>query len=206
MGLKFTELTQKERDILIPHLKLNLPDSYHDADKLEILKKPLAFYDGWVLIDITPSDTINSKHVFCCGNFRSVDFIFIDWQVETIYALNDKARLSLTSGTVLNYLKFFLEFTRGAHGRFRLVESADDFQWREEPPLSARKAISNMIKMPSVIGYEKDSNLFMLSFHILFQNHLFSCQASIDKKGHVNILERILQVEDIPLLDDVVTQ
>lgn len=202
--MKFKSLTSDEQQILAPSFKLQMAPPYQDMAGLEILKRDVAFYPGWQFLDISPKERIRDTHIYAL--VKGDDMMVLDWSAERIYAINTQAGLELTKANIASYLTFFLNYTRGAGGRMRLVESVDDFRWREEPPLSARKAIAGMIRPVTVIGHQEDENSYLLKFHVLFQNHLFACEAQVSDLGRVELLDRELQVEDIPLLDDVIGQ
>jgi len=84
------------------------------------------------------------------------------------------------------------------------VENVDDLNWRDDPPPSARKAVSELID-PLILEKE-DKDAFYLRGCMMFKDSLFKSLIKVESDGMVSLHEEELLVEDMPVLDDVFGQ
>jgi hypothetical protein len=204
MSDKFFTLEPSEKKELQDLLKDQLPPGYHDLQKYDILKGHLRFYPGWWYAEMFKAD--GDRKTVLSALYSEEEAILLDYQSRTIYELNNKIPVKLSAGNVCEYVEFFFDHTRGPEGRMIVINNTDQFQWREEPPLAVRKALASVIHPMSVSAWDERENKFEVSAHLLFRNHLFNTLIHIDRHGRVDIQDRVLQVEDMPVMDDVIGQ
>ena len=130
----------------------------------------------------------------------------LDWNPQTIYTINQDIPVNLTVRNVCKYLEFFFQYTRGPEGRMVIVNNSDHFQWREEPPLTVRKTLASVIQPSMVVSWDEDENTYEVNAFLMFKNHLFNALIQIDRNGVIEILDRSVQVEDMPLINDLINQ
>lgn len=175
-----------------------------DPIETTILAWDIPFYAGYRLLDISDHSSmpVLKRFVLYAPNEQTV----IDWQNETIYALNQKLPIQLDESNIIDYVIFFFTYVRGKHGRFLIVENIDDIAWKDEPPPNARKAISKMIKAVQLSDDKPEKGTFKLSACMMFKDSLFQSEIIVQSDGHVSMNSEELLIEDMPVLDDVLGQ
>lgn len=171
-----------------------------------VKKHDLSFYDEYDLFQLTDFESIPNVIKYVLVNKFS-DFghsqkvIPITWTNEPIYRLNLSAPLILNEETVIDYVKFFFHYVRGRHGRFLLVEHVDDVNWKETPPPTARKAITEIVEPIQII--KKDENhKFTLRCNMVFKDSLFKSNVLVDDEGKVSLHDEEILVEGMPVILD----
>lgn len=173
------------------------------VENTEILAKELSFYPGYQLLDIHLKDSVPALHRYVIFGPDQVEII--DWSNEPIYILNEKVPITLNEDNVRQYVRFFFSMVKGKHGLFRITQSTEDIEWREDPPPSARKAIGSMIEPLSVNSVNDDGD-FELSMCLMFKDSLFKSDVLVKKNGLVEMKNERLLVESMPVLDEVMAQ
>lgn len=185
-------------DVVNPRLDL----APLDAAQTVVLGVKLPFYKGYHFLDVSDYGQVPAARVFALYNPKTKDAVVLNWTNEPIYKLNAAAPITLTEKTVVDYVRFFLSYVRGKHGRFIPVENVDDVSWREDPPPAARRAISKMIAPVTLEEHEK-GGFYKLKACMMFRDSLFRADITVTPDGHVAITNEELLIEDMPVLDDV---
>jgi hypothetical protein len=129
----------------------------------------------------------------------------LDWGNAAIYKLNKSVPIALNEETMVDYIRFFFTYVRGSHGRFIVIDSVDDIDWKEEPAAAGRKALGKMIEPLRLKAQQADgTNIFILS--IIFKDSLFQAEAHLAPDGSLSLRNEELLVEDIPVADDLFGQ
>lgn len=159
----------------------------------------LPFYDGYQFFQLTDFNTVPNvrKYVF----YKPGDVVPVTWTNQPIYDLNERAPILIDETTVIEYAKFFFNYVRGRHGRFVIVESVDDLDWREAPPLQARKALQDMIAPVDIVSRTEDA--FVMIANMVFKDSLFKTMITISKSGKVSLSNEEILVEGMPVLVDL---
>jgi hypothetical protein len=183
-------------EILKPHL-----DAPFSAEALRIMIHDLPFYPGHFIAEIA-SHAVHPpvlRHAVCD---KKGGVVMLDWTAAPIQRLNREAPLRLNEKTISSYVRFYLMHTRGRHGRFLIIDTVDDIDWREEPAPSGRKAIAKMIEPMRLFSAGDDgSYIFLLT--LAFRDSLFQAKARIEKDGALTLFDEELLIEDIPIADDL---
>lgn len=201
----FTKLDTIEAQTLLADLNPRIEGSPYDAEKATILSAPVSFYPGHQFVEISDHTTMPARKttlIYKTGQASTA--VLLDWTNGPIYALNDNAPLTLNENTVNDYVRFFFSYVRGRHGRFVIIESVDEISWKEEPPANARKAVGSLIAPLHLYSVDNDGT-YRLSARMLFKDSLFKTDIIVDNQGHINLEDEELVIEDIPVVDEVLT-
>jgi hypothetical protein len=199
----YTKIEETAAADLIARVNPHLHAAPFDPATATVLTHPVTFYPGYTYADITHHGTLpplNARVIF-----SDSDTILLDTTNAPIFTLNKKAPIRLTDQNVADYVRFFFSHVRGAHGRFLMIDTVDDIDWKEEPPPSARKAIGKMLTGLQVTGRSPEGD-FILSANMIFKNALFGAKVHVSATGDVTMSDEELLVEDMPVLEDTIGQ
>lgn len=179
-------------------------DVTYDPAKTGVMIHHLSFYEGYFLAELS-DHTVNPPMVRNAICNDKGDVHVINWTNEVIFQLNKTIPITLTDDTAIDYVRFFFTYVRGAHGRFLIIDTVDDIDWREEPAPSGRKALGKMIEPMQLIRRDPDgTRIFRVS--IVFRDSLFTAEAHLKPDGAISMSNEELLVEDIPVADDLIGQ
>lgn len=199
----YTKLEDAAAADLIRRVNPHLSTAPFDPATATVLTHPMSFYPDYHYADITHHGTmppLNARVVF-----NKDHLIVLDWGNGPIYALNKQVPIQLSDRNVADYVRFFFAHVRGAHGRFMMIDTVDDIDWKDEPPPSARKAIGKMLTGLSLTGREPDGG-WILAGNMIFKNALFGAKIHVHPDGEVSMSDEDLLVEDMPILEDTIGQ
>ncbi len=182
--------------LINPHLDISF-----DPDRVTVMIHKLSFYEGYYVTELSDHDQNPPVvRIAICNDAGEVHVR--NWSNGPIYALNQSVPLKLNDNTLLDYVRFFFTFVRGKHGRFLIVDTVDDIDWREEPAPAGRKALAKMIEPLALKKRETDgTSIFTAS--IVFKDSLFVGEVVVHPDGRIEMRDEELLVEDIPVADDV---
>lgn len=186
-------------DLVNPKLDIKF-----DPAASTVMVHNLPFYDGYFLVEFARHDQHPPITRTAICNEKG-DVVILNWTNEPIYKLNKTIPILLNEENRADYVRFFFTYVRGAHGRFLIVDSVDDIDWREEPAPSGRKALAKMIEPMRVKKREKDGTI-VFSVSLIFKDSLFAAEAYLKPDGMLSIHDEELLVEDIPVADDLFGQ
>jgi hypothetical protein len=199
----FIKLDALEAETLVQDVNQQLDGSPLDSRSITVLSVDLSFYPGYRFLDIADHSTVPPRRLQAL--YSPGKLVLLDWTNGPIYAMNQKKLLQLNDRNVAEYVRFFFTMVRGRHGRFLITETVEDISWKDEPPPTARKAISNLIEPARLTGTGEDGSYF-LSVRMMFKNSLFKANVTVKPDGQVSLSNEELVVEDMPVLDDVLGQ
>lgn len=176
-------------------------DTAMDAQKTSVMIHDLSFYKGYFLAELARHD-MNPPMVRAAVCDKAGNIFVLNWTNEVIFALNKKVPIELNDNNIIDYIRFFFAYVKGSHGRFVIVESVDDIDWREEPAPAGRKALAKMIEPITLKSREPDGTL-IFKVCIVFKDSLFGAQVHVKPDGHISMKDEELIVEDIPVADDL---
>ncbi len=186
-------------DHINPHL-----DTLFDPSTATVMTHNLPFYEGHYIVEVARHDQHPPiVRTVVCNDKGEVTPL--NWSNEPIHALNRNVPIKLDDNNLMDYVRFFFTYVRGKHGRFIIIDSVDDIEWREEPAPAGRKALGKMIEPMHVIRREPDGTT-VFSICIVFRDSLFSAEAHVKKDGMIILQNEELLVEDIPVADDLFGQ
>lgn len=173
-----------------------------DPIETEVRTIPTGFFPGYHYVVLEDCSAMPKIESYAVMSEDSSEVIAMNWTNTPIYELAQKAPIQLNDTNVLSYAKFFFYHVKGRHGRFIIVESVDDINWKEEPPPQARKAISKMIESVQLVEKAEDGS-YLLSARMVFKNSLFKADIFVQSNGQVQLKNEELLIEDMPILDDI---
>jgi len=194
--------TQAARMIerLNPHF-----DVAFDPAATTVMVHALSFYEGHSLVEVSRHDQHPPIMRVAINNDKTGEVTVLNWTNEPIHKLNKTVPVNLAEDSMLDYVRFFFTYVRGSHGRFLVIDSVDDIEWREEPAPAGRKALGKMIEPMLVRAREKDGTV-VFSLSIVFKDSLFTAEAHLKPDGYLSLHNEELLVQDIPVADDVFGQ
>ena len=195
----FVKLENDQVTELLQEINTSTDGADFNAEQLTVMMQDIPFYKDYSLLDVTNHGLMPNRRMFYI--YSKGDIHPINWTHEQIYELNKKIPVELTRQNITDYVRFFLIFAKGKHGRFLLLESIDEINWKEEPPPAARKTIAKVIK-PLEITSETSTGSYVLRATILLKDSIFFCNIEVTKEGIVKINHEELVVEGLPIIDD----
>ncbi len=179
-------------------------DVKFDAANSTVMVHDLSFYEGYSLIEVSRHDQHPPIMRVAVSSDKG-EVTVLNWTNEPIHKLNRTVPIHLTEDSMLDYVRFFFTYVRGSHGRFIVIDSVDEIEWREEPAAAGRKALGKMIEPMLVKAREKDGTV-VFSLSIVFKDSLFTAEAHLKPDGFLSLHNGELLVEDIPVADDIFGQ
>lgn len=199
MHLRFKRLDDEEAQKILNEVNPHFDATAFTGNAITVQTQDLSFYPGYQFLEIADhaANPVRTQYVV----YKPGDVHVLNWTNEPIYALNEAAPLSLTDDNAPLYVKFFFTYVRGRHGRFLIVETVDDIQWKDDPPPPARKAVNQLLEDVQIMDKGPDGS-YRLSARMIFKDSLFKSDVNIKPDGLVSLSNEELLIEDMPVLDD----
>ncbi|HEU4839524.1 MAG TPA: hypothetical protein VFS88_08960 [Micavibrio sp.] len=179
-------------------------DIKFDPDKSNVMIHNLPFYENYFIAEISRHDQQPPiVRAAVCNDKGEINVL--NWSNEPIMALNKKAPIALNEENTPDYIRFFFTYVRGSHGRFLIIDTVDDIDWREEPAPAGRKALAKMIE-PLHVKKRMDDGTVIYAVSVIFKDSLFAAEAHVRLDGTISLHNEELLVEDIPVADDLFGQ
>lgn len=186
----------KLANLVNPHLDIKF-----DTANVVVMIHKISFYPGWIIAELADHEQNPPVTRFAlCSEKDEVQVL--NWSNAPIYKLNKQVPVTLNDNTLLDYVRFFFTFVRGKHGRFLIVDTVDDIDWREEPAAAGRKALAKMIE-PLTLKKREEDGTSIFTASIVFKDSLFSSEIAVKPDGQIEMQNEELLVEDIPVADDI---
>lgn len=200
----FSKYDRLETEDLLNTLNPVLDGTPFDPETSVVMGMDLSFYPGYRLIEIAHHATMPARklHILYKTGGKPV---ILDWTNAPIYALNKTVPLALDDHNITDYVRFFMAYVRGRHARFLIVESVDDIAWKDEPPATLRKVLGGLIEPLRITGTTPDGGI-SLDARMIFKDSLFKGVITVKTDGEITLTGEELLVEEIPVLDDVLSQ
>lgn len=199
----FTKLELAEVATVLDRLNPEFGGIVFDPLETTVMALDIPFYPGFRLLDIADYSQQPPRRRFAV--YSPSRHFLINFSNEPIYAFNRELPIALDENNAADYARFFFNHVRGRHGRFIIVESVDDINWKNDPPIAARRAISKMIE-PVMLEKVDEKGNYHLRACMIFKDSLFRSKVKIKPDGLVSLSDEELLVEDIPVLDDTLGQ
>ena len=195
----FKKLTGKESETVIKAINDNTALSDFNPKTAIVMGQTLPFYPEYKLLDLSDKTVMPEKQLFALYKSPS-EFKILTYGNEPIYALNKECPIYLDTGTVIDYVRFFFNYVRGAQGRFIIAENLEDINWQDEPPLNARKAIAKLLTPLTVTTHKK--KIFTVKATYLFLDCLVQSDIIVDQNGLISIENEEILIEDMPVIHE----
>lgn len=195
----FIKLDVSETTALIKEINIEHDGTPLDPERTIIMSQTLSFYPRCRFLDIVDERIHPTIHKYAFHN--TDDLIFLNWTNAPIYKLNETLPISLNKNNVVDYVRFFFACVRGRKGHFEVIETVDDIRWKEDPPIAARKAMGKLIEPVHLVSENEDGS-YSLKACMVFKDSIFSADVHVSRKGHVDLSNEALLIEDVPILED----
>jgi len=199
----FEKLEEDEVASILKELNPFFGGSEFKADRTTILAVSPSFYPKYRFLDICDNTLTPSMQRYVL--YKKGESKIIDYTNKPIYELNQTLPIKLNKKNVAEYVRFFFTYVRGRQGRFCVAENVDDIPWKENPPPSARRAITGIISPITCEKKDKDGN-FHLKACMVFKDCLFQSSVIVSKDGFMQLRDEELLIDEMPLLDDTFFQ
>ena len=177
----------------------------------------LPFYAHHQLIEVRFGASEGVEYVFGLDSPDRV--VWLDGSSTPIHATNGLESLELTDGTVHDYVRFFLFFTRANQGSFLLVESAQSLEVARgldavdpgERDVGLRDRLRELRRalIPLVTRRVTEGGDWMIDCSVALDDSLFAASLRVSPSGEIEMVEdhRIgsLKGVSIPLYPALVT-
>ena len=196
------ELSAAETSRLVTEMNPFIKPQPLDPNKVEIQATPLPFYDDYKFYAVV-SEADDQNKAVRFALYKPGDVHFLNWTNDPIYRVNEKAPIKLDPKNVAHYACFFFDHVKGRHGRFIIIERAEDMPWTEEATDFDREKLSDQMQKLTYKGIGRDSR-FTLEARVLFKNALFKTMIRVAPDGLIELTDEELLLEELPILQDPV--
>lgn len=199
----FIKLDPVQAAHMVERVNPHLDVPFHQS-AATVMVHTLPFYENHLLVEIARHDQHPPLvRTVICDDKSGVTVL--NWTNEPIHKLNAAAPIQLDDNNMMDYVRFFFTYVRGKHGRFIIIDTVDDIEWREEPAPAGRKALGKMIEPMHVIKRTEDGTT-VFAVCIVFRDSLFTAEVHVKQDGLIVLQNEELLVEDIPVADDLFGQ
>lgn len=199
----FKKLEVEEVARIIDQINKLVDGSLFDPLDTTILAIELPFYPGYRFLDIADHATNPPLQRYALE--REGTYTLMDWTYRPIYAVNEKAPVSLDQANVIEYVRFFFSHVRGRHGRFIMAESLESINWKEEPSPAERKSLGKLVE-PLKVMEKLRHGVFKLEARMMLKDTLFKTDIYVEPNGKVVMGNHDILLEKMPVLDQAVGQ
>lgn len=201
----YTKLDLNEVAVIIDEVNKQVDGSIFDPLETTILAIDVPFYPNYRFLDIADHATNPPLKRYAFQKKGTLDFVLLDWTYKTIYALNLEAPIVLNEGNVFEYIRFFFSHVKGRHGRFIICESADNIQWKDEPPAEIRKSLNQALEPLKIVEKRKDG-VYHITGCMMLKDAMFKAEIYVEPNGRVTMTDHQILVENVPVVDSVTGQ
>lgn len=197
----YQKLEGKDVDRYLPLLNPVIPGADLNSDALQLMRAKTTFYKDTSIIEVLDRQAHPPRQFTVLTNNKISQIV--DYKPESIKQMNSVYGLNLTDNTVCDYVRFFLKYTQGPHGRFLLLEGVEDIPWKEDPPPAARTALAEMIKsLPQAL--ESDATGWHGEISVIFQGAFFYADLTVSQDGEIALANQRLMIDQMPIFDDII--
>jgi len=99
--------------------------------------------------------------------------------------------------TATAFIRLFLAFVIGPHGRFTLLETIDSAPWSDEATQADRERVSSLVSPINFLGKTAEEDL-LYSFFVAFQTAVFRVTCRLKPDWEVDFRENDMVLTDLP--------
>lgn len=137
--------------------------------------RTLPFYEDYYLLELTNLASVPAYNKYAI--IKPGDINIIDWTVEPIYSVNEKAPLALNPSNVVAYLQFFSEYVFTADGQRFIINHPDELPWAPGVSDAQRAKVIDLIKPAELTGVYEDGSFRVeatdLALYDLYKSVIF---------------------------------
>jgi hypothetical protein len=176
LDLTFKTLDAAATNTLLAAIATDIAPVVLPEGKTVIQVADLPFYKEHKLYALSDSTlpAPNTRYML----YKPGDISLMNWTNEPIYAVNERAPITVDRKTCISYAKFFFHFVRGQLGRFIIVEKPDEVTWLSNANDKEKADVAGHLMPVSYKGIGRD-NLITLTTTVVFKNALFKTDIKI---------------------------
>ena len=146
--------------------------------------KTLSFYKNYYLYKLTNQTVLPVFTMHYIGDGEN--FIYLDGGAGSVYRANDQAQITLTDGTIWDYLSFFFEYVALFEGaETYLVRSREDMPpYNEILTKDQEKELERQNKLVAA-DFDADENCWLVRCILYFDGVLVAADLTVDPQGRV---------------------
>ncbi|MEM6812533.1 MAG: hypothetical protein AAF549_08730 [Pseudomonadota bacterium] len=152
----------------------------------EVKRARVPFYKSYQVYQITNFASLPSFSFQYLGDGKF--FQHLDGTESPIYVVNDKGDLSLSIGTVQDYLEFFFTNVGDEDGDIVLITNPKDMPLLDSLDMDVYQAVFSQHKPIHI--EDKESLGFLVEADLYKESQLVRAKIEISPKGRVNIAEQ----------------
>lgn len=137
--------------------------------------RTLPFYNDYYLLELTNLASVPAYNKYAI--IKPGDINIVDWTVEPIYSVNEKAPLQLNPSNVVAYLQFFSEYVFTADGQRFIINHPDELPWAPGIPDTHRAKVYDLIRSAELTGVYEDGSFRVevtdLALYNLYKSVIF---------------------------------
>lgn len=137
--------------------------------------RELPFYDEYYMLELTNLVSVPAYNKYAI--LKPGDINIVDWTVEPIYSVNEKAPLKLTPGNVVAYLQYFSEYVFTADGQRFIINHPDELPWAPGVSEGQRARVVDLVKPAELTGVYEDGSFRVeatdLALYDLYKSVIF---------------------------------
>jgi hypothetical protein len=199
----FTKLELDEIADILDRVNNQVEGSIFDPLETTILSVNVPYYAGYRYLDI--SDHATKPPLQRSVLQKGDSFVILNWSYKPIYELNELAPIALDEKNILDYVRFFFGHVKGRHGKFRICENLDVFEWKDEPSLDIRKSVGSWVT-PMKLIEKSNAGIYKIAAIMLLKDTLFKVDVYVESNGRVTLSDHEILLEEVPVLDEVFSQ
>ena len=159
----------------------------------------LPFYNDYYLLELVNLVTVPAyaKYAIC----KPGDVNVMDWTVDPIYDVNQKAPINITADNVIPYIKFFSDYVFTSDGQRKIIEMLDDIPWLETAK-PYQKVRAQSFLQPARVTHEYDDGGYRVEVTDMALYNLYKSVIFVHSNGTIDWLIQDTLVEDMEIFRD----
>ena len=192
------KLEDDKKQTVMQQLSVVLNTEITHATDYQICTRSLPFCPGIALHELTDINDLNkSFYLYHSGGVLPIQ------EVKSINFIGNIGMLRLNRNNILDYLRFYTEFTYAEQGSFVLLDDIKDINWNNYQPSCHDELKKLTIELPHLIeNHSTDQDGYVVKAVFLYGDCLFQSLLLVQDNGSVEILEETALIENLPLVDN----
>lgn len=205
-NLAWTPCRDETAAAVVADLRARAPQSFTTASVLHARQCALPFYRNFVLVDVRLLGVAGIAQALVLHD--GAQTIWLDGQSGPIHAVNELESVQLTSGTALDYVRYFLYVMRGEQGAFVVIEAPEEVS--DTSPAAADSTTVQDLRQrwsPLRLDGETDDGRLRVRATIAYGGALFSSTFALPANGEIQMIDDLplasLQMSQVPECPDL---
>lgn len=180
---------------------IGVPGEWLDDQQIQLCRCELPFYDRFDWYDLRDHRQNPTRHAYLV--VADTEFVWLRGDAGPIHAMNEYVPLQLSQNNLTRYLRFFCSSINAEQGRFLVINSIKDLEWRETPESSFLEYLDTHIAPPVLLeGRDGQNDGWLMRASVVYDDGLFESRFRIEASGQVNMIEDEEIASDLPLIHD----